>query len=210
MKNRKLFFSIIVIAAIFVPSAFWYTFQELKRISVQLNEISEQLSDITLILVNEMPPHSGVNYYYIDPLNGSASGAGSKEEPWGSFDDVIQSGFIQSQDWDVLPYDPGSSKLVDRNFGAPIKPGDIIYLMDGDHGAIRIKGYYNQIPIKVMSAPCHEPVVESISVVSGANWIFQNIKIIGDISFSSDNSGLGPVEGISFENDGYEVSACNW
>jgi len=79
--------------------------------------------------------------FYIDPKHGEASGDGSEAKPWRSPQETIDCGLVQSRGWDALPYNP-ERKLVPKNDGAPIKPGDTIWLRSGDHGEVTIRKHY--------------------------------------------------------------------
>jgi len=65
--------------------------------------------------------------FYVDPVNGSPGGDGSASRPWRTIQEVFDAGLVESQQWEKLPYGP-QSKLVAKNAGAPVRPGDTIRL----------------------------------------------------------------------------------
>lgn len=148
------------------------------------------------------------NIFYIDPVNGSSSGDGSKDSPWQSLNDVIKSGLVESQKWNALPYVAGSSYLIPMNPGAPIKGGDTIYLMSGNYGNFIFRDYYNQAPITIKAYPGQTAVFDSIQMLSSANWVFDGVKIIKSANtistgalFSAKKHGFrGPIENITLKN----------
>jgi len=134
--------------------------------------------------------------FYIDPVNGSSSGDGSKESPWGSFQEVIDSGFIESRVWSEYPAgELDESYLQPRNEGAPITGGDTIYLMSGNYGDLSILKYYNTEPIVIKAYPGQKPVFSQIILTSSANWHFEGITIdrtglqLGQSLFIAENHG---------------------
>ena len=77
--------------------------------------------------------------FYVDPINGSASGDGSASHPWNSLKDMLANGLISDKPRDFVDQQAGASKTT-RD--APIRPGDVILLENGNYGNIKIQGYY--------------------------------------------------------------------
>lgn len=156
------------------------------------------------------------NAYYIDPINGTPSGDGSKENPWQSLTDVIKSGMIESQAWNALPYKAEISYLIPRNQGAPIRGGDTLYLMSGNYGNLFLQGYYNTAPITLKAYPGQKPVFNAISLQAGSNWTFDGITILkpeenattGPLFSAKKHSWQGPISNITIQNS-YISSAQN-
>ncbi len=112
---------------------------------------------------------------------------GSAARPWSTLADVLDS----------------KRKLV----GAPIKPGDIIYLNSGDHGNVQIAGAVNNEFITIQAAPGQTPTLRSLRVTGSAKWMFVGLKVQGAGDGSSNSlpgSGLiefgksGPTSNIVF------------
>ncbi len=103
-----------------------------------------------------LPVHA--TEFYVDPVQGSPTGDGSAGRPWRTIQEVFDSGRVESQQWDKLPY-TGQSKLVAKNAGAPVRAGDTIRLRSGYHGDLLIDKYYNRArspwqPTKVTRRDC--------------------------------------------------------
>src|SRR5271154_2201519 len=79
------------------------------------------------------PPPTG-NAWYVDPVNGSMSGDGSAAHPWHTLAEVVNAHLISSQTrgGGSPTY---STPLQPLNPKGVIKPGDVIYLMSGNHGS---------------------------------------------------------------------------
>lgn len=114
--------------------------------------------------------------FLVDPVAGSPDGDGSIGAPWKSLQQVVDRGLIASQRWESLPPQPDTA-LVARNPEAPIQPGDTIWLKSGDHGALSIRGYYNQSPITIAAAEGAQPVFTSIAITSGSNWHLKGLTV---------------------------------
>lgn len=169
------------------------------------NELSDTIDILMIKTTNCNPPAAGnyevqQNKFYIDPINGNSNNDGSLENPWNSLNDIVLSEFIMSKDWVSFPHENGESVLIDRNIGSPVKPGDTIYLMQGEHENFTIKGYYNSKPITIEAYPGHTPVIKSFKIISGSNWIFKNITFQEDTASSiTKDKYWGPVYNIFFE-----------
>lgn len=176
---------------------------KIGSVQTDISGLEQQIGILSIIQTNDLPPASeGGREFFIDPLNGSSNGDGTMGSPWMSLQDIVDAGYIESQNWNTRHYTPNSSYLIDKNYGAPIKSGDIIYLMTGDYGDIKIIGYYNKKPITVAAYPGEKPVVNSIKVVGGSNWIFRNLshKYNQITPFRTLPLDIfGPNYGVSFE-----------
>jgi len=148
------------------------------------------------------------NAFFIDPIHGSASGDGSKEAPWNSLQDLINSGLLESRAWSEYPAENlDESYLKPMNEGAPIKGGDTIYLMNGNYGDLSISEHYNSAPIIIKAYPGQKPVFTQMKLTSSANWVFENIAI--------DRTGLelGPAlflaNNHSWTGNSWDISLIN-
>lgn len=119
---------------------------------------------------------SGAAEFYVDPQHGQADGDGSKDRPWKSLQEVVNRGFIRTQNWESLPYREGA-KLVIQNPDAPIRPGDTIYLRTGDYGHLRISGHYNEDFITIAAEEGHQPRFSSIHIQSGSHWVLRGLRV---------------------------------
>lgn len=94
--------------------------------------------------------------FHVSPENGSSENDGSLEKPWKSLQEVFDSGLVESQAWDALPYNETRS-LVPLNPGAPVRAGDTIWLHSGNYGDFSIQGYHNKSAITIAAAPNSSP-----------------------------------------------------
>lgn len=105
--------------------------------------------------------------YYCDPVNGSLSGDGSRQRPWGPLEEVINKGLIQFRNRDGRVSNPQ----------APVKPGDTVYLLSGWHGVVRIPRGYNPEPIVIAAAPGSRPQVGWVEIGEGTRWVIRGVMI---------------------------------
>jgi hypothetical protein len=116
--------------------------------------------------------------FYVDPVKGNMSNDGSLSRPWRTLAEVVDS----------------KNKMIgDQNTSAPIKPGDVIYLMSGDHGNVQILGAVNKEFITVQAAPGQTPILRSLRVDGAAKWMFLGLKVQGAVDGST---GSSPGEGL--------------
>lgn len=101
--------------------------------------------------------------FYVDPVNGSRDGDGSRLKPWRTFAEVVGGKLINGQD---------PTKGV-------VHAGDIIYLLTGNHGSVTINPYMgalnNTSPITVQAFPNNKPVLNQLTVRSVSNWTFRGL-----------------------------------
>ncbi len=122
--------------------------------------------------------------FHIDPEHGEASGDGSADKPWRSLQETIDRGLVQCRGWDALPYNP-ERKLVPKNEGAPIQPGDTIWLRSGDYGDVTIRKHYNAGVITIAAQPGHTPRLRSLLLQSSSHWALKGLHV-------SPEFGTGP------------------
>jgi hypothetical protein len=122
--------------------------------------------------------------FYIDPEHGDAAGDGSADKPWRNLQETIDRGLVQSRGWAALPYNP-QRKLVPKNEGAPIKPGDTIWLRSGNHGDVTIRKHFNAGVITIAAQPGHTPRFRSLLLQSSSHWVLKGLHV-------SPEFGTGP------------------
>ncbi len=149
--------------------------------------------------------------FYVDATNGTDTGDGSQAHPWKNLQTVVDKD-IATKSY-VYPYynTDGSiahnGDIVALNPTAPIAPGSIIYLMNGNYGDISIGKHVNSDFIAIVAAPNQTPVVHSLTVHASSKWVFQGLKIqrLAD-SYNnavniSTNASSGPVNDIIFDHN---------
>lgn len=114
--------------------------------------------------------------FYIDPEHGNPSGDGNADKPWRSLQEVIDGGLVQSRCWDALPYNP-ERKLVPKNEDAPIKPGDTIWLRNGNYGDVTIRKHYNTAVITIAAQQGHTPRFRSLLLQSSSHWALKGLHV---------------------------------
>ncbi|NLF32212.1 MAG: hypothetical protein GX591_15155, partial [Planctomycetes bacterium] len=135
--------------------------------------------------------------FYCDPVNGSMSGDGSINDPWGALADVIAANKIESMQPVSYPYVYGAPLKV-RNDGAPVQPGDTLELLSGDHGVVYAQGYYNPDWITLRAAAGHTPVVRRFQFRGGCKWRIDGVTV------SQEPYGTpGTATAVNFENHGW-------
>ena len=114
--------------------------------------------------------------YYIDPVNGSSNGDGSRANPWNSLQEVFDKGLVKTTRW-VAPYDDEKKTVETVNPDGLIDGGDTIYLLEGYHGAIRINRFRNSSLITIQAFDGHSARLASLNIVSSSNWAIKGLDI---------------------------------
>ena len=126
---------------------------------------------------------SGHNTFYVDPVHGSMSGDGSKAHPWHTLAEVLD---VRSKLVANAPatYIAGMG-IVKPGSSAPIKSGDTVYLMNGNHGSASLQGWFgssapiygydNADFITIAAAPGQKPVVKQLTLKGVNKWAFQGL-----------------------------------
>ena len=141
------------------------------------------------------PPSAPRAVHYSDPVNGSLSGDGSQAHPWPGLETIVAANLFSTT---PPHYDPVTHMNVPANPNAPIKPGDTVYLLNGDHGNVFIQGsfgagligYSNNPMISILAAPGSAPILDTLFITGGAGWAFQGLTI-----GSVNNTGKYPAFG---------------
>jgi hypothetical protein len=136
--------------------------------------------------------------WYVDPVNGTATGDGSAEFPWKSLNDLIKGQYFANAPayWDSV-----KKVMVKANPNGPIKSGDTILLNTGEYGDIEIRGssgtaagligFNNTDFITIAAAPGQTPHLHSLALLGGTKWVFRGLTI-------TDNDAVAPYRGALF------------
>jgi hypothetical protein len=144
------------------------------------------------------PAHS----FYIDPINGSdTAGDGSQTKPWKTVTTVLTTKLATKRY--ASPYTGNASPV---NQGGPIHPGDSIYLMSGNYGAVSITQIDNADFVTIAAAPSATPVLTSLKVQGASKFVFKGLTISANgtgaksyVKLADISSGFsGPVNDIIF------------
>lgn len=135
--------------------------------AAQSTSVSTTPALITQVAPNCAMPKQAAkfNVFYIDPAKGKITNNGSQAAPWNTLADVVKKGLIGG--------------------GGVVKPGDTVYLMNGNHGSVYIRGIHNSDFITIAAAPGHKPVLNYLGMGSVEKFIIQGLKL------QSIKTGLG-------------------
>ncbi len=146
--------------------------------------------------------------YHVNPNTGSMENDGSAQHPWRTLQEVIEANLVETQQWESLPYEEGA-KLVSKNAGAPVKAGDTLWLHDGYHGDILIRGAYNADVITIAAASGQTPRIRGLHVQAGSNWVIRGLSISpehgttyekGTMVFLESHGHQGPTHDVVVED----------
>ena len=96
----------------------------------------------------------------------------------------------------------------------PIKPGDTIVLMSGDHGAVNASRYVNSDFISVIAGPGQTPLVRSLRLLASSHWLFRGVKFQGARPETDKSSPLvgvqshdwaGPSDNVVFVDNSFST-----
>ncbi len=119
---------------------------------------------------------SWASTFYLDPSLGSLDNDGSASAPWPNLQEIFDQGLIQHQSYGPLPYNPDLSNLQINNPGSPIQSGDTLILLDGLHGKVFARNFFNTDKIYFIGQS-KNAIVEYIQIQGGSNLHFENISI---------------------------------
>ena len=128
--------------------------------------------------------NSTAHTWYVDPVNGTATGNGSAEFPWKSLNDLITGQYFANA---PAYWDPVKKLMIKANPNGPIKSGDTILLMTGEYGDVTIQGssgtaaglvgFNNTDFITIQAAPGQTPHLASLNLLGGTKWVFRGLTI---------------------------------
>jgi parallel beta-helix repeat protein len=121
------------------------------------------------------PSRSG-RTFYIDPVHGSMANDGSAGRPWRSFAEVAAKSSHAIATRAYSKNAEGKLDLRPVNPDGPVKPGDTLVLMSGDHGAVDLSQYQNENFIFVVAGENQTPVIRTLRLYSSTRWFFKGIK----------------------------------
>ncbi|HEY8426826.1 MAG TPA: right-handed parallel beta-helix repeat-containing protein [Sandaracinaceae bacterium] len=151
-----------------------------------------------------LPSLAHAEDFYVDPSRGSPDGDGSFERPWRTLQEVVEAGLIETRHWADLPYDPGDA-LEPVNPGAPIGPGDTIWLADGYHGELVVRGANNEAPITIAAMAGHTPRLRRVSLVAAQRWILRGLSISPSYGDPYDRTTIVSIESHGYHGPSAEV-----
>lgn len=146
--------------------------------------------------------------YYLNPENGNLSGDGSLQNPWPGLVEVIENNMIESRMWNEHPKTE-TSELVVKNAGALIKGGDTLILLEGYHGSLEFREYYNTDYITIRAAEGAEARMEQFYLNSGCNWKIEGLTISPEFTNNGYGGTLVQFKNHSWTGEVYNISIEN-
>lgn len=160
---------------------------------------------LALALALAIPASAAAKEHFIDPAHGTKEGDGTAAKPWRTLKEVLEGNLIESQHWTKLPYAPGAT-LGPKNAGAPVKAGDTLWLLSGNHGDFMVQGYYNASTITVAAASGHRPQISRIQLRSASNWLVRGIEVSPTFAATYSNATMLTVENHAHHGPAYDVT----
>lgn len=128
----------------------------------------------------DAPPSSYVGRkFYIDPVRGSMENDGSAERPWSTLAEVLNPTRRLIATRAYPKYPPGAETLQPINPQAPVKPGDTLVLLSGDHGDVNLQQMMNSGFIAVVGPANNTAVIRTLKITASSHWHFKNLKFEG-------------------------------
>ena len=159
--------------------------------------------------------------FFVDPSRGAKDNDGSADRPWRTLAEVLDPAnhLVATKAYGRTKDGLGAPAPI--NPGGPIRPGDTIVLMSGDHGSVDFKQYDNDDFISVVAGKGQTPIVRSLHILASSRWLFRGIKFQG-VRPEGDKHGplvgvvshgwLGPSSDIIFADNSFstEDNTAGW
>jgi hypothetical protein len=163
----------------------------------------------------------GSQTFFVDPSRGAKGNDGSADRPWRTLSEVLDPAnhLVATKAYGRTKEGLGPPAPI--NPGGPIRPGDTIVLMSGDHGSADFRQYANDAFISVVAGKGQTPIVRSLRMTASSHWLFRGIKFQG-MRPEGDKQGplvgllshgwLGPSSDIIFIDNSFstEDSTAEW
>ena len=162
----------------------------------------------TAVLCLAAPTDAAAETFYVDPENGSADGDGSQSDPWATLEQVVGDGLIATRDWASKPPDSNTS-LEPKNDGAPVGAGDTLVLMSGYHGAVQIRGAYNETTITIRAGMGETPKLSHLQLRSAANWHVKGLTISPSFADEYERRTMLDVSGHGHHGPSHDITVEN-
>ncbi|HVP99459.1 MAG TPA: right-handed parallel beta-helix repeat-containing protein [Roseiarcus sp.] len=132
------------------------------------------------------PPEKPNQIFWFDAVGGDdARGDGSEANPWKTIQSLFAEGPWGAPRLSTAPYphtDPATGiRALSPNAAAPVKPGDWVYLKDGDYGRLNIGSWGRAVTnsdfVTIAAAPGAHPVVSQIAIQEAHKWRVSGLKL---------------------------------
>jgi len=124
---------------------------------------------------DDLSPDGGT-VFHLDPEHGDLANPGTADEPLPGLAAVLAADLIQR--WEPVdhPYVEGAP-LVLVNPDAPIAPGDLVLLLDGDHGDCTFMDAHNPGFLFLRAAPGATPVLSRLALIGVERLVVEGLTI---------------------------------
>ena len=119
--------------------------------------------------------------FHLDPAAGDLDNPGTAEAPLPGLAAVLEADLVQRWEPVTHPYVEGEP-LELANPEAPIAPGDLLVLHDGDHGRAVLVDAHNPDFLTLRAAPGATPVLQRLELVGVERLILEGLVIRGEKS----------------------------
>ena len=156
----------------------------------------------------------GGHKFYIDPVHGSMSNDGSEQHPWRTLAEVLAPSSHLISSFAYVNYAKGGRDLQPVNPQGPVKAGDTLVLMTGDHGAVDLRQYENKDFIYVVAGKDQTPIIPKMLVMASSHWYFKGLKfqgvrpeknLYGAMVQLGYSDYFGPTDNIVFANNSFST-----
>lgn len=163
----------------------------------------------------DLPKEPGGGHkFYIDPVHGGMSNDGSEQHPWRTLAEVLAPSSHLISSFAYVNYAKGGRDLQPVNPQGPVKAGDTLVLMSGDHGDVDLRQYENRDFVYVVAGKDQTPVISKMLVLASSHWYFKGLKFQGlrpeknlygamlEVGYSDY---FGPTDNIIFAFDSFST-----
>jgi hypothetical protein len=168
-------------------------------------ELARRALLILLPLLLVLPPPARATDFWVDPVAGADDGDGSAAHPWRTLQAVIDEK-VDTWRWQPLPYTAGTSTLVRRHAaGAPVQPGDTIWLRGGLHGPLFIQGAYNAADVTIAAASGEIPRLPTVRISAAEHWVVRGLSVSPWHGTPNDQGAIVVVEDHGYHGPSSDV-----
>ena len=147
----------------------------------------------------DAPPDSGHGQtFFVDPARGDKGNDGSEQRPWRTLAEVLDPSTHLVATRAYIRFSDGLGPPAPVNSAGPIRPGDTIVLLSGDHGEVNAPQYVNSNFISVVAGKDQSPLVRSLHLWASSHWLFRGVKFQAVKTESDQNRPLVAIESHSW------------
>jgi hypothetical protein len=149
---------------------------------------------LLLALALSLPGAARAADFHVDPVRGADDADGSAAHPWRTLQVVVDEK-VDTWEWQELPWDSPSNTKVRRHAGgAPVAPGDTVWLHGGAYAPLVIQGAYNTGDVTLAAAPGEVPRLPSVRVRASERWVLRGLSVSPWHGTPADQRAIVSVE----------------